>query len=77
MNELPMIRKLGLGYKFPRKLLHVQETSLGVGLIAPNTVIDTLATKLWVGNKRLNGKLSNVIKVNEENSYIDSGLRKK
>ena len=53
MCELPMIRKLGLGDKFPRKLLHAHKTSLGVGLIALNTVIYMLATRLWVGNKRL------------------------
>ena len=46
-------------------------------MIAPNTVIDTLATKLWVGNKRLQGELGNAIKAHEENSFIDSGLRNK
>ena len=74
---MPMIRKLSLGDKFPRKLLCVQKTSLEVGLIAPNTKIDTLRTKLWVGNKRLQGELGNVIKAHEENSFVDSGLRKK
>ena len=76
MHEFPMIRKLGLGDMFPRKLWCVQKTSLGVGLIATNAVIDMLATKLWVGNKRLQGELSNVIEVHEENSFIDRGLRK-
>ena len=33
--------------------------------------------KLWVGNKRLQGELSNVFKFHEENSYIDSGVRTK
>ena len=77
MHELPMIRKLGLGDKFPRKLLHVQKTSLGDGLIGPNAVIDMLATKCWVGNNLQQGKLSNVIEVHGENSFIDSGLREK
>ena len=53
MCELPMIRKLGLGDKLSRKLLHVKKTSIGAGLMSPNTAIDTLAMKLWVGNKRL------------------------
>ena len=44
--------------------------------MSPKKAIDTLAMKLWVGNKRLQGELSNVIKVHEENSFIDSGLRK-
>ena len=72
-----MIRKLGLRDKFPRKLLCVQKTSLGVGLIAPNTVIDMLATKLWIGNNRLQGELGNVSKAHEENSFVESGLRRK
>ena len=46
MCELPMIRKLGLGDKFSRKLLHVKKTSLGVGLITPQAAIDMLAMKL-------------------------------
>ena len=46
MCELPMIRKIGLGDKFPRKLSCVKKTSLGGGLITPQTTIDTLAMKL-------------------------------
>ena len=48
-----MIRKVGLGDKFPRKLLCVQKSSLGIGLIEPNTVIDMLDIRLCVENKRL------------------------
>ena len=36
-----------------------------------------LATNFWVGKKKLNGKLSNVIKAHEENSFTDIVLRKK
>ena len=72
MHELPMIRKLGLGDKFPRKLLCVKKTSLGVGLITPQTAIDTLALKLWIGNKILQGEVSNVMQAHEERSFIDS-----
>ena len=32
--------------------------------------------KLWVGNKRLQGEVSNVIQVHEENSFLDGGLCK-
>ena len=66
-----------LGDEFPRKLLCAHKISLGVGLIAPNAVIDMLATRLWVENKRLQGDLSKIIEVHEENSFIDSDLRKK
>ena len=77
MDELPMMRKLGIGDKYPRKLLHVKKTSLGVGLTTPQTAIDSLAMKLWVGNKRLQEEVSNVMQVHEERSFIDRGLRKR
>ena len=34
--ELPTVRKMGLGNNFPRKMLHVKKSALGVGwLIEP------------------------------------------
>ena len=51
--ELPMIRKLGLGDKFPRKLLCVRKLALDKGIIDPNTAIDMLALKLHVGSKKM------------------------
>ena len=51
--EIPMIRNLGLGDNFPRKLLHVQKIRLGVRFIEPKKVIDILAMRLCVGSKRL------------------------
>ena len=74
--EISMIRKLGLGDKFPRKLLHMQKKRLGVRLIEPNTVIDVLVLRLHVGNKTLQGAVSKTLEVHEENSFIDSGLTK-
>ena len=53
-----MIRKLGLGKNFPRKLLHAQKYVLGAGLIEPNTAIDMLAMKPHVGSKRFQGRVS-------------------
>ena len=50
--EKPMVQKLSLGVNFPRKLLYVRKDALGVGLMEPQTVIDLLAIKLYVGNKR-------------------------
>ena len=45
--------------------------------MSSNTAIDMLAMKLWVGNKRLQGEIGNIVKAHEENSFVDSGLRKK
>ena len=74
--DLPMIRKLGLDDNFPRKLLHVQKQRLGIGSIEPNTVIEMLVMRFHVGNKRLQGDVSKIIEVHEENSFIDSGMTK-
>ena len=62
--------------KIPQFFLHVQKTRLGVGLIAPNAVICMLAMRLHAGKKRLQSDLSKIIEVHQENSFIDSGLRK-
>ena len=72
--ELPTVRKMGLGNNFPRKLLHVKKSALGVGLIEPKTVIDSLALNFHAGNKRSKGELKKVIGTNEEISSEDSGL---
>ena len=56
---MPLTRKMKLGNKFPRKLLHVRKSALGIGLVEPNTVMDSLALKLRVGNKRSKGELKN------------------
>ena len=69
--------KIGLRRQVSYEIIVCPEKSLGVGLIAPNAMTDDLATIWLVGNKRLQGELSNVIKAHEENSFIDSGLRKK
>ena len=50
--ELPLTRKMKLGDKFTRKLLHVRKSALGIGLVEPNTVMDSLDLKLNAGNKR-------------------------
>ena len=76
IHKLPMIRKLGVCDDFSRKFSHVQKLRLGVGLIEPNTVIYMLATWLHVGNKILQGDVSKIVEVYEENSFIDSGLTK-
>ena len=63
-----------LGDKFPTKLLYVKKSALGVGLMEPATVIDYLAIKLCVGNKRSKGDLTRVINAHKEISEEDSGL---
>ena len=68
------MRKMGLRDNFPRKLLHVKKSALGVGLIEPETEIYCLAIKSHMGNKRSKGELTNIISTHEEISEDDSDL---
>ena len=70
MCELPLIRKLGLGDNFPRKLLFVQKCCIGIRLIGPNAVICILVVKSHVGNKILQGKVSEIMSLQEEISVL-------
>ena len=54
----------------------MRRTKWRVGLIALNMVIDMLVMRSCAGNKRIQGDLSKIIEVHEENSFVDSGLRK-
>ena len=74
--EIPMIRKLGLGDNFSRKLLHAQKTRFRVGLIETNTVVCILAMMFHVCEKRLQGNASKRIYVHDQNIFIDSCLSK-
>ena len=76
IHELLMIRILGLGDNFPRWLLRVQKSSLGLVLIEPIMEIGMLAIKIFEENKILQGELSKVMVAHEELSFIDGGLTK-
>ena len=65
VHELTLIRKLGLGDNFPRIFLCAQKYLLGIGLIEPSTVIDMVAIIFLAGHKRLQGKSSKLMLVQE------------
>ena len=44
--ESVLLNKLGLSVKFPRKVLHARKSALGVGAMAPCTIMSALALKL-------------------------------
>ena len=77
MRGLPMIRKFGLDDNFSKKVLCTQKSCLGIGLIEPNTAIDVLSIKLRTGNKKLQENARNLTLVQEEISFIESGLTKR
>ena len=65
--------KLGLSKKFPRDVLYSRKSALGVGIIKPSTIIDTLKAKLYLGNVRRGGVTSNAIKLHEEYLLVEAG----
>ena len=50
--EPVLLQKMGLNIKFLRKIMYTCKTALGIGLIAPRIIVDTLALKLYLGYKR-------------------------
>ena len=71
--EPVILKKMGLSEKFPRLMLYSRKTALGVGLMSPNTIISTLALKLYLGHNRSKSELSKVININEENARLFYG----
>jgi len=59
--ESVVLRKLGLSENFSRVVLYSRKTALRVGLIAPRTIIDTLAMKLYLGHQRAEDRISKII----------------
>ena len=51
-----LLQKIGLSIKFLRKIVYTRKTALGIGLIAPRTIVDTLALKLYLGHKRVESR---------------------
>jgi len=44
----------------------MRKIALGIGIISPRTIIDTLKLKLFVGNKRKIGNACDSIKIQED-----------
>ena len=74
--EKPILRKLHLSEKFPRRMMCVDKKSLGLGLMRPKTIMSMLKLKQCFGNMRLLNNASDMIKTNSENEQILSGRSK-
>ena len=61
LYETIILNKLMLSKKFPRRILHVRRNTIGIGFIRPKTVINALATKLYIGHQQANTSTSNMI----------------
>ena len=74
--EPTLLRKMRLSEKFPRNILYARKTALGVGLLSPRTIIDTLSLKLYLGHQRMNSKVSEIMQINEDNARVSYGYSK-
>ena len=72
--ESVILNKMGLSEKFLRKILYTRKLALGVGLMAPTTIMYVLAMKLYVGYNRGEIRVSKMIKINKENTRIYYGF---
>ena len=74
MCETTILRKLGLSTKFPREVLYSRKSAMGIGLLKPSTIIAILAMKLYIGHKRANDRIANIIQINEEHAEWQYGI---
>ena len=58
--------------KFLRSILYTRKTAIGIGIMNPSTIIDTLVLKLYIGYKRQKSRIAMLIKVNEEIQFIQN-----
>ena len=65
-----ILKKIGLGEKFPRKCSCSRRTALGVGLMNSNTTLAILALKSCLGHEHLNTKVGRMIKMNEQSQFL-------
>ena len=72
--EPVILNKLGLSVKFPRKVLYARKSALGVGLMAPHTIMSVLALKLYLSHQRGETRISKLININEENARLYYGF---
>ena len=63
-----ILQKLQLSIKFPRKILYARKSALGIGLMAPSTIIDSLALKAYVSHQRGESNISKIIQILEQNA---------
>jgi len=59
--EQPLLEKLGLGKKFPRDVMYYYKNALGLGLMTLNTILTSLALKLYIGHTRFQSDTNELI----------------
>ena len=70
--EEPILIKLGYSKKFPRRVLYMRKNVLGIGLLRPKTIMKILALKLYIGYKRVNTIINQLINTIEDIHFVKS-----
>ena len=70
ITEPILLVKLSLNQKFPRRILYTRKTALGIGIMKLSIIIAILAIKLYLGYKRSEDRIAQIIKINKENAQI-------
>ena len=65
--------KMGLGKKFLRLIMYAKQNAVRIGLIVPKTVITMLSAKIYIGNKRANTKIGQIIESINNKIIIEKG----
>ena len=60
--------------KFLISILYTRKTVIGIGIMKPSTIIDTLVLKLYMGHKRQKSRIAMLIKANEEIQFMQNGF---
>jgi len=66
-------KKLNLGAKFLRVILHTRRNAIGIDLIKLETIIVILVCELYIGDLRAKIRISWLIRYNEEVIMVDYG----
>jgi len=66
LYEEPILMKLGFSRNFPRKVLYMRKSALGIGLMTPKTIIDIMKLKLYVGNVRKIGNAQKALEIHHD-----------
>ena len=72
--EPTILQKLGLSQKFSHKILYTRKSALGIGILKPSTIVDTLAIKLYIGHKQQKSRIAALIQVNKEEATIQYSI---
>ena len=50
----------------PKEILYIRRTALGIELIKPSTIVEILALKLYISNKRAKNRIARLLLIIEE-----------